>query len=238
MIAALLVLAVPRAGWLVAAAALAIAATASHHPGVALILALAAPIPAVLLPRRGGDWPTPALAPALGLIGLAGAWPALAARVGRSAPRRAVLGFTGWIWLALAGPLAGHGLYTSLPPETPAAHQWNPSLNLTLHQVLIPLGRSGAFTAAPVWALAAITLPWLVRGRWLAIDAILAVTWSATTLAATQAAIGLTHPPGGGGTISTGAAGAVAAACVALAPGILRAWREHPQSRGSPAELA
>ncbi len=237
-IAGLLVLAAPRLGWAATSAGLALAAAASHRPGVGLLILIAVPVPAVLLPRRGTDWPVAALSPALGLIGLAGAWPALAARLKPSAARRAALGAVGWIWLSLAAPLAGEDLYTRVAPGTTAPHTWTASLNQALHGMLIPLARSGTLSAAPVWAIAALVLPWLVRSRSLAINAVLTTIWCAMTVAATQAAIGLSHPPHGSTTMPTAVTGAIAAGLIALTPGILNAWRQRPQSRGSPAELA
>jgi hypothetical protein len=45
--------------------------------------------------------------------------------------------------------------------------------------------------AAVVWALAACVLPWVVRGRWLALDALLAAAWASALVAATAAVGGL-----------------------------------------------
>src|SRR5437588_560662 len=59
-----------------------------------------------LLPNQPARWPLAALAPALALVAVAGAWPALAARA-HTAWQRATLAATGWIWLLLAAPLAG-----------------------------------------------------------------------------------------------------------------------------------
>ena len=74
---------------------------AQEHAGGALLLVAGALVPVVLSPRDGPAWPLSAGAPALGAIGLACAWPGVA---GLTGPiwRRAMLGATGWIWLALA----------------------------------------------------------------------------------------------------------------------------------------
>jgi hypothetical protein len=53
-------------------------------------MAIAMAAPALVLPRAGTLWPLPAIAAALGVVGLAGAWPALAANA-RTIPRRAAL---------------------------------------------------------------------------------------------------------------------------------------------------
>jgi hypothetical protein len=46
---------------------------------------------------------------------------------------------------------------------------------------------SGALLYAALWAAAALILPWLVRGRWLAVDIVAASAWAATLGAATVA---------------------------------------------------
>jgi hypothetical protein len=65
--------------------------------------------------------------------------------------------------------------------------------------VLRPVLESGALLYAGVWALAALILPWLVRGRWLALDVVAASAWAAALGAGTAAAaeaIGAPEPPG------------------------------------------
>ena len=50
-----------------------------------------------------------------------------------------------------------------------------------------------------MWALAALILPWLVRGRWLAVDVVAASAWAAALGAGTAAAaeaIGVPEPRG------------------------------------------
>ena len=48
-----------------------------------------------------------------------------------------------------------------------------------LDDVISPLLTSGALLYAALWALAALLLPWLVRGRWLAADLVAASIWAA-----------------------------------------------------------
>ena len=90
------------------------------RPGAALLL-LAAAAPLVLLPRRAGPgWLVAALAPVLGLAGLAAAFPALAgqrARLGERAARAAL----GLWWLTLAEPLLSGGAAARLWLERPGA---------------------------------------------------------------------------------------------------------------------
>ena len=117
--------------------------------------------------RRCWAWP-----------GLAGAWPALAAQAGRPW-QRAALGALGAWWLALAEVLTGDRLALGAPPGSAldAAH-------------LDPLLTSGALALAALWAVAAVVLPVLVRGRVLAADVVGATAWAAALGSATQAVAG------------------------------------------------
>jgi hypothetical protein len=155
---AVLVALLPRLGWLLSAAAgVAIAA----EPGLAAAMLAASP---VLLWRNGLVWSVPAAAPLLGLAGLAGAFPALAGAA-RRAWTRAALGAAGVWWLLLAEPL----LHRDLALGTPAGDLPDPI----------------ALTLAPLWALAALVMPWLVAGRALALDVIGAAVWAAALAAGT-----------------------------------------------------
>ena len=237
MLAATLVLALPRIGWLAMAAGLVAVATVQHRPAGALAVLLAALVPVVLLPRRGVSWPLSAAAPALGFVGLAGAWPALAARAGNTVWRRAVLGLTGWLWLVVAGLLAGADLYTRRAPGTPPPDVWTASLGAALHDVFARVLSSGALAAAPVWALAAAALPSLVRGRSVAVDIVLVTVWAAIVVFATEAAIGVFGGAHGLSAPPTAAVGAVAGALLALSPTLLKAWRSRRHSGSLRTEL-
>ena len=198
--AALAVLALPRAGWI----AMVIALAAWSGGATALVLAAAAVPTVVLLRRSGGLWSLPAGASLLGVAGLAGAWPALAAQ----APRpwhRAALGAVGCWWLALAELVSGDRLALGTPPDATfdpggAAHVW-------------PLVTSGVLGLAALWAGAAVLLPIVVRGRALAADVIGATAWAAGLGSATQAIAGaLAWQPAMRGLV----AGAVVAGGLAL----------------------
>jgi len=132
----------------------------------------------VLLPRNGLFWSVPAAAPLLGLAGLAGAYPAVAGAA-RGAWTRAALGAAGLWWLLLAEPLLDRDLALgTLPGDLPD-----------------PV----ALALAPLWALAALVLPWLVRGRALALDVIGAAIWAAALAAGTATvadSAGLAEPRG------------------------------------------
>jgi hypothetical protein len=195
-VAAVIVAALPRAGWFALTAFMATSLVVHEHAGGALLLLAAALVPVVLSPRDGPAWPLSAGAPALGAIGLACAWPGVA---GLAGPiwRRAMLGATGWIWLALA-----RATYTSSAADA-------------LHEAITPLLTAGTLVGAGVWAVAAIVLPWAGIRRSPVLEATLLAGWAAALALATVAAsqMGTALPR-----ISVGNAllGAFAGALVAL----------------------
>ena len=184
-IAASAVLVLPRLGWLLVATAL-IGWLAVAAPGGALLLALAlAPVPA-LLPRHGPAWSLPALAPLLGVAGLAGAWPAVAGQAARWPARAALGGLGGW-WLALAEAWTSGRLLTGPASGVLPRAAWEGSALHAVRGAVWPLLSAGALALAVLWALAAVLLPLLVRGRSAALDLVGAAAWAATLAAATQA---------------------------------------------------
>jgi hypothetical protein len=196
-VAFVLVALLPRVGWLIAATGC-VAALAGPWPDAAALVAAAAVVPPLLLRRRGLTWSVPAAAPALGLAGLAGAYPAVAGRV-RGAWARAALGAAGLWWLLLAEPLLARDIAIATPPGSAG-------------DVLETLAASGALLLAPLWAAAALVLPVLVRGRALALDVVGAAAWAAALASGTAAVAGwagLAEPRGL-------AAGAVVAGVVAV----------------------
>jgi hypothetical protein len=218
-IAALLVAILPRAGWLALATALAVWLAGAQRGGVAAIL-LAAALPTALLLRRGGAlWSAPAIAPVLGIAGLAGAWPALAGQVARPWHRLALGALGGW-WLVLAEAVANDRLALG-PPAGATAGTWEATAGRALDAVLVPTVTRGALLLVALWALAALVLPVLVRGRLFAVDLVAATAWAAALGSATQAVA-----PGMRGL----AAGAVAAGGLAVAA---RASRGEAQSRSA-----
>jgi hypothetical protein len=184
-IAGAMVLALPRIGWLAMVAVL-LAWLAVAAPGVALLVALAAaPVP-LLLPRRGMAWSAPALAPLLGVAGLAGAWPALAGQATRW-PARAALGALGAWWLALAEALTSRQLVAGAGAGVSSRGSWEASALDAARDAVWPLLSAGALALAALWGVAALALPVLVRGRSAALDLVGAAAWAATLAAATQA---------------------------------------------------
>jgi eukaryotic-like serine/threonine-protein kinase len=224
LLAALAVVALPRIGWLAVTGALTVAAVAQGRPGVALLILVAAVIPVALLPRGGAAWAVAAGAPALGLIGLAGAWPALAGRA-RGPWRRLALGAVGWVWVVLAGAIGGTGLYVHAIPGVARPSAWSGSLPETMTLVIRPVISSGVLAGAVVWAVAALVLPWVRRGRSLGVDIVVVTVWAATLVSATDVALAMARP--GEALMASRAAviGGLAAAVVALSPSVLEAMR-------------
>jgi hypothetical protein len=178
----------PRVVWLALALALALWQTVSGRPGVGLLV-LAALAPIALLPvgRRAqggsGGWLLCALAPALGAIGLAGAFPAIAGQA-RRWRMRAAYAAVGYWWLVLAEPLLARRLWLGPPGNTPARSDWEDSLSTAAVHVLGPLLSLGVLVGAALWAGAAALLPLIVRGRNAALDVIGVTVWSAALVAA------------------------------------------------------
>ena len=182
-VAAALVAVLPRAGWIALALALATWLAADQRPGTAVLVVAAAAPTAALLRRGGPLWSAPAIAPVLGLAGLGGAWPALAGQAARPWHRLA-LGALGAWWLVLAEAVAGERLATGPPRDM---GDWQRSTQHAWTDVLVPIVTNGALLVAALWALAALALPYVVRGRVFALDLVGATIWAAALGSATQA---------------------------------------------------
>ena len=199
----------PRIGWAAAAVA-AVVLLAPDRPGTAVLVATAAAT-AALIRGTGRAWALPAAAPLLGFAALATAYPALAGRA-RAAWQRAALGAVGAVWLLLAEALLderllfGGGSLTRTDAQAAFDH------------VIAPPFTSGLILVAAVWALAALVLPWLVRGRYGGADIVAATVWAAALGSGTAAVAewaGAGQPRGV-------VAGAIAAGVLALlAPRLL-----------------
>jgi hypothetical protein len=170
--------ALPRAGWLASAAAIVVWLAAAGRPGTALVVAAAAAPAALLVCRPGARWSVAALAPALGAIGLAGAFPVLAGQA-RGWPARAALGGLGYWWLVLTEALLGHRLWLGAPAAVWPSARWAGSLTAAGSHAVWPLLTVGALLGGLLWALGAVLLPWMVRGRALALDLVGATMWAA-----------------------------------------------------------
>jgi hypothetical protein len=191
----------------------------SGRPGLAL-LAAAAAAPLVALPRRSGPgWLACALAPGLGLGGLAEAFPALAGQASRWS-QRAGLAALGYWWLALAEPLADRRLWLGGAGTTAPHAAWQTSLGGGAH-VLGALVGTGLLLGAALWAAGAVVLPWILRGHSAALDVIAATTWSAGLAAAAPLLDSglspqMAHPSPRGAVLGAVLGGAVAVAARAL----------------------
>jgi hypothetical protein len=180
--------ALPRVLWLAGAVAAGIWQTLAGRPGVALLLLVAVlPIALAPVPRRSrarsGGWLVASLAPALGIVGLAGAFPAVAGQAARWR-MRAALGALGYWWLTLAEPLLSRRLWLGVHPGTPGRTVWEGSLQSATTHTIAPLLSLPVLLGATLWAAAAAVLPLLVRGRSAPLDVLAATVWSAALAAA------------------------------------------------------
>jgi eukaryotic-like serine/threonine-protein kinase len=215
----------PRALWLACALAAIVWQAWVGRSGVALLL-LAATAPLVAMPaqrgsrRVGAGWLGCALAPVLGLAGLAGAFPALAGQSARLRSR-AAFGALGYWWLILAEPLFASHLWLGLPSGVPSRAAWEGSVGVTATHVLAPMLSVGVLLGAGLWAAAAAVLPWIVRGRHVALDVVGATVWVAALAAATPVLDGglsahVLHPGPRGALLGAIVAGMGAVAARAL----------------------
>jgi eukaryotic-like serine/threonine-protein kinase len=175
----------PRAGWLLAATATIalLSFGPAPRPGAAALVAALAIAPPLLLRADGRAWSLSAAAPALGLVGLAGAYPALAGRAPRWSAR-AALGALGAWWVVLAEPLFERTLVFG---TAPGRASFDGAPGITAGDVIAAACGSGALLLALLWGGAALVLPWLVRGRALSSDVVAATAWAAGLAAATAA---------------------------------------------------
>lgn len=225
-IAALVAAIVPGLGWLAVATALIAWLATAGAAGLALIAAAAAAPAALLLRGRDGAalLSAPAAAPALGALGIAGAWPALAGQAARPL-HRAALGALGFWWLALAEPVAGRHLLVGAAPGTQPRAQWEGSATAAAEHVLAPLASGGALAIAVLWAIGALVLPVLVRGRSAALDLLVAGAWAIALAAATTAIAQSLSWQAFGARVEGPIAGGIAAVLIAVAA---RACRQRP----------
>ncbi len=159
--------------------------------GLALLLA-AALLPLLMLPgqsrssRLGGGWLACALAPLLGLVSLAGAFPALAGQ-SRRWRERAAYGALGYWWLTLAShccrTACGSASQHPRPPAPPGRARCS-SPPTTCWRACSALGM---LFGALLWGAAALVLPWIVRGRLAVLDLAAVALWSAALLLAEPA---------------------------------------------------
>jgi hypothetical protein len=198
---------------------------------MALVLVAAAlPIP-FLLPRAGILWSLPVLAPLLGTVALAPVFVGLAA-LAPSGWRRAGLAAGGFLWLALGEIVTGESLLFGVPDGVPARGDWEGSISAAASDALGPLVSGPALAPVAVWAGFAVLLPFVVRGRWLALDLLGAGLWAAGLIAAHVALGDLLAATTALAEARGAVAGPVGAAVVALIVSQVAApaegWRAQP----------
>jgi hypothetical protein len=239
--AALLTALLPRAGWIVAAACVCawLASPGAGREGTALLLAAALlPVP-LLLPRAGALWSMPALAPLLGVVGLAPAFLGAAGLV-RGSLRRAALAAAGFLWLAVAEVLTGKSLLFGAPNSVLPRADWQGSIGEAASHAVGPLVSSPALAPALVWAGFAALLPLVVRGRFLPLDFVAAGAWAAALvvaqsgLASLLASVTALEQPRGGSVGPIAAALVVLTAAASAAASFRRAGEPATAGRGIP----
>jgi hypothetical protein len=222
-LAGLIAIARPRAALAVAVLATsAWLAIGADEPGAALVVALLS-APLLAIPAgTGAGVALPGLAPALGALGLAPAYPALAGLTAGAASR-ALLGACGALWLSAWEIGADRTLLAGT--GAPAAAGWQESVSTAMADVIAPLFAPEVLAVAGLWALAAVLLPMLVRGRVPVMDLIGALIWAAGLISAHRVIAGPDGEPTG-----LLAATALAAAAAVIAARRLRAVAVIPQS--------
>jgi len=201
----------PRLAWLAAFAALLVWLGANDEVGTAVVVAMAVGPTPLLLLWGGTLWSLPALAPALGAIGLAPVYVALAA-LAPTPWRRAGLGAAGYFWLVGAEVLTGNTLLYGPATHVHARASWHDSFSGAVEHAIGPTLGSALLLPAVVFAAFAALLPLLVRGRAIGLELILGGAWAAGFIVALE----------GMDRLMDGAAprGAVAGPLVALAVAI------------------
>jgi eukaryotic-like serine/threonine-protein kinase len=201
-----------RLGYLLGASGLvAWLAGPAGWPGAALLVAVLAMPPALLM-RRGAALALPPASPLLGLAGAAPIYPALAGLATRAGDRL-VLGASGYAWLAVAESVLDRKLLFGPTPVAPVG--WQQSAGETARDLLLPLATDPSFLfGAALWSLGALALGVVVRGRSLALDLIGAMLWAATLVAALRLHAGAMGP-----------SPAILALAVLVVVAIVIAWR-------------
>ncbi|HWH12009.1 MAG TPA: serine/threonine-protein kinase [Solirubrobacteraceae bacterium] len=193
----------PRAGWVAVGLTLVGWLCVDGAPGTAVLVALAlAPVPTALR-STPWLWCAPALAPLLGLVGLALAFPALAARLG-GVWQRSALGALGLWWLILAEAAFGRRLLFGAPPGTQPPQDWQDLPLEAIAHAVVPLLIGAELLLVALWSLAAASAPLLIGGGALTRRALGAIAWATALIAGTGLAgervgvVGTTSLLGGG----------------------------------------
>ena len=217
LVAAAVALFAPRVGVVVTALALGGLAAAQGRPGGALVIIAVLGVTAAAMPLEEGGWALPGGAVLLGVVSLAGAWPAIVARSRTRWWSRGAVAGLGFVWLAAAGALSNIALYERLRP-VPSASTWTTSGEVTVHDLLPAVLHSGVFAGAAVWAAAAVCAPILIRGRSRAGTVAIAVASGVVTVVATEFVLRAFAGPGHDATPFRAFAGALAGSAILALP--------------------
>jgi hypothetical protein len=126
------------------------------------------------------------LAPLLGTVALGPAFVGVAA-LAATGWRRAGLAIAGFWWLVLGEAIAAEPLLFGSPDGTLPRSDWEGSISAAVSDVLVPLATTPSLAPLVVWALFAVTLPIVLRGRWLTVDLAGAGIWVAGLVVAHMA---------------------------------------------------
>jgi hypothetical protein len=129
----------------------------------------------------------------------------------------------------LAEPLAGRDLFLGRASGTGAQTAWVGSADGAVRDVLVPLGGSGALALVALWAVAAVALPYALRGRTPLSVILGALGWAGALVVGTGLLAGalrgaLAHPDAAGAV-----GGALAGAALAGGLSLLGARRFKQQ---------
>jgi tRNA A-37 threonylcarbamoyl transferase component Bud32 len=163
----------------------------ARDPGIAVLVALLG-APLLATPIQAEAIALPGLAPLLGLIGLGPVYPALAGLT-RGPAGRALLGAIGYLWIAAWEELAHRTLLLG-PVADPPAH-WTDSASIAFTDVVASLLDGSVLAGAGAFAIAALALPILIRGRAPVIDAIGGLIWAAGLISVLRLINGGSSPP-------------------------------------------
>jgi eukaryotic-like serine/threonine-protein kinase len=153
----------------------AVVAAGAGRPGLALVLGTLS-APAIIFASRLGWAAVPLLAPLLGAVSLAPAYPAIAAARGR-ALERAVIGALGWWCLWAAAAVTGSSLHVGVVDPAPTG--WSRSTAEATRSVLAPLLAPEALIGAATFAVAAVALGLVLRAGHVAVALLGALLWAA-----------------------------------------------------------
>lgn len=198
----------PRVGWLASAGGLCTWLAAAGRPGAALLVAMPAALTPALLPRAGVLWPVPALAPILGLGGMALAFPAVAG-LAPTVWRRAGLAAAGLLWLIAGEAIAGRRLLGG--PASAAPETWLGSPIDAARDAAWPLLASGLLLWTVVWAGLAVLVPVALGARGWVLRVLGALAWAAAAVAASTGLSDLLDLPPARGVVVGAVVGAVVA---------------------------